>query len=143
MAFQGKNPYPRGNFAIIADYLEEIALILANERGLFPVSSEENGNQDIEVTATAVVSLDVPINAVSGSIFFEADPITLATDREIIVRFNENGADPTKDTGRSWGHRDIFNPTGVEVLKNLRFIGVGTDKVHKLRIQFYQTAQEK
>lgn len=140
MAEQKKNPYPRKNFTIIADYLEEIALILANERGLAPISEQDNGYEDIDVDDQDVKPLTVPDSAVSASIFFEADPS--ATNKDCIIRFKENGADPAIDSGQGWGHKDIFNPTGKDVLDNLKFIGVEAGKTHKLRVQYYATVQE-
>lgn len=139
MAEQKKNPYPRKNFAVVADYLEEIALILANERGLVPIDETENGYEDIDVDDQNVQQLTVPDDAVSASIFFEADPT--ATVKDIVVRFKENGADPATDSGQYYGHGDIFNPTGKNILDNLRFIGTEAGKTTKLRVQYYQTAQ--
>ena len=139
MLGQQRNPYPRQNFAIVADYLEEIALILANERGFIPISEGDRGYEDIDVDNRGVQPLTVPELAVSASIFFEADPT--ATMKDMIVRFKENGTDPTTDSGQYYGHGDIFNPTGKNILDRLRFIGIERGKTTKLRVQYYATAQ--
>jgi len=140
MAQQRKNPYPRNNFSIVADYLEEIALLLANERGLFPITEENGGYQDIPITNKVAQSLSVPEKAVSASIFIEADAAT--TKKENIIRIKENGASPTTESGQLWGHKEKFHPAGKPLLEKLRFIGIQNDRTHYLRVQYYATGQD-
>jgi hypothetical protein len=138
MAEQRKNPYPRKNFSIVADYLEEIALILGKERGLEPIN-DENGYEDVKINGREAISLKVPENAVSASIYVEAEEPTKSKD--IIIRFKENGDKPTSKSGQALEHKAILKPVGKNILDSLKFIGIEEKKKHTLRVQYYQSVQ--
>jgi len=68
-----KSPYPHGNYATTEDFLEEIVLVLGNERGKNPILESKGGYEDITVDDTTIEPLTVPIGAVSATISIEAD----------------------------------------------------------------------
>ena len=140
MANQKKNPYPHSNFSILMDYMEELVLIAANERGLIPIAEEDDGYEDLVVDDSEVKNLTVPDNAVSATIMVEADESAASKVR--VVRYKTNGTDPTDSSGFGLGDNDIYEPTGKTNLDNLRFIGIEDGKSHTLRIQYYKTAQK-
>ena len=139
MANQKKNPYPHNNFSILMDYVEELVLLSANERGLIPISEEVDGYQDLVVDHSEVKNLTVPDDAVSATIMVEADDSSTSKGR--VVRYKKNGTDPTDSSGFGLGDNDIYEPAGKVNLDNLRFIGIEDGKSHTLRIQYYKTAQ--
>jgi hypothetical protein len=139
MANQKKNPYPHNNFSILMDYVEELVLLSANERGLIPISEEDDGYQDLVVDHSEVKNLTVPDNAVSATIMVEADDSSTSKGR--VIRYKKNGIDPTDSSGFGLGDNDIYEPAGKVNLDNLRFIGIEDGKSHTLRIQYYKTAQ--
>ena len=140
MANQKKNPYPHNNFSILMDYVEELVLIAANERGLVPIAEEDEGYQDLVVDQSEAKSLTVPDEAVSATIMVEAAEGTASMKR--VVRYKKNRADPTDSSGFGLGDNDIYEPAGKLNLDSLRFIGIEEGKSHTLRIQYYETAQK-
>ena len=139
MADQKKNPYPNLNSAIILDYLEQLVLLVSKEKGLVAISEANGGYEDLQINDAMAYALTVPVDAVSASIFFEADPTT--ADQSCIIRFKENGTDPTGNSGQGFGHKDIFNPAGKSTLDMLRFIGIEAGKTHTIRVQYFTTTQ--
>ncbi|WP_010182420.1 hypothetical protein [Aquimarina agarilytica] len=136
-----KRPFPRGNTADILNYLEELILLQAKEEGYFPISEALGGYQDIEITATQAVSLQVPQKAVSAVLVLEADSTSSSFVR--IVRFKENGSAPTASSGFALGDNDIYSIVGKNNLENFKVIGIEKDKKHIGRIQFFETNQFK
>lgn len=64
-----------------------------------------------------------------------------ATDSSAVLRFKENGSNPSINSGFGLGNQDIFELVGTENLKRFRVIGIQNDGTPVLRIQFYKTAQ--
>ncbi|WP_010520485.1 hypothetical protein [Aquimarina agarivorans] len=136
-----KTPYPRGNSATILNYLEELILINAKEQGQFPMAEEAGGYQDLEVSGMEVVQLTVPEFAVSALLIVEADVTAKILHR--VIRFKENGALPTENSGFGLGDNDAYTIIGKQNLDQFRCIGIEADKKHFLRIQYYKTAQQQ
>lgn len=138
MSWQQKAPYPRGNSATILDYLEELVLISASERGLVPISEDEGGYEDIDIAFAKAEKLTVPEYAVSAMIVVETDA---NAKNQRAVRFKENGTDPTSNSGIGLGDNDIYNITGPHNLKQFRCIATEDGITHILRVQYYKSAQ--
>lgn len=138
MSWQQKAPYPRGNSAAILDYLEELVLISANERGLVPISEDEGGYEDVDIAFAKAEKLTVPENAVSAMIVVETDA---NANNHRAVRFKENGTDPTSNSGIGLGDNDIYNITGSPNLTQFRCIATEDGLTHILRVQYYKSAQ--
>ncbi len=150
------NPYPNGNFALMLDFLEELITIVGKEKGLVAISEENKGYQDIIFSRNEVKELDPPENAVSATIMIEklADlqqPDTLDTvievsdtseavaDDSILIRFKENGSDPSNESGFGLGHNDIYELVGATNLRAFRAINIASNVA--LRVQYYKTGQ--
>ena len=152
------NPYPNGNFALMLDFLEELITIVGKEKGLVAISEEDKGYQDIIFSRNEVKELDPPENAVSATIIIEklADlqqPDTLDTaveivstdnseviaDGSILIRFKENGTNPSIESGFGLGHNDIYELVGATNLKAFRAINIASNVA--LRVQYYKTGQ--
>lgn len=131
------NHFPNNNNAVSEDYLEELIRILGKERGNVPVPQSEGGYMDVELKDGAVISLTVPEEAVSALVMIEADPESERPNR--ILRFKENGSDPTLDSGFSLGDNDVYHICGHPNLKLFRAIGIDATKIHWIRIQFFKT----
>lgn len=69
------------------------------------------------------------------------DGNTMLTNNTVIMRFKENGASPTINSGFGLGNQDIFELVGAENLKQFKAMGVQKNGTPVLRIQFYKTAQ--
>ena len=136
-----KNPYPHGNIGILLNYVEELVLINAKERGLIPIPEEQSGYQDLKVLSTKGQHLHVPEEAVSATIMVEADQTAFQKNR--VIRFKENGTAPALNSGFALGDNDIYELIGKENLKNFSVIGIEESKTHFLRIQYYKTAQSQ
>lgn len=137
MPDQKQNPYPNRNFTSIADYLEELILIASKEKGLVAISDGEEGFQDVTLSSDKVKSLSFPRLAVSATIMVESD---LEAGNGIVMRFKENGGDPSGKSGFGLGHNDIYELSGRCSLNRFRAIAV-EDRQVTLRIQYYTTAQ--
>ena len=138
MSWQQKAPYPRGNSATILDYLEELVLISANERGLVPISEDEGGYEDIDIAFAKAEKLIVPEYAVSAMIVVETDA---NAKNQRAVRFKENGTNPTSNSGIGLADNDIYNITGQDNLTQFRCIATEDGVKHILRVQYYKSAQ--
>lgn len=136
-----KSPYPRGNSATILNYLEELILLIAKEQGQSLIPEEANGYQDIEITAVAIQKLTVPDTAISALVMIEADSSSQIVHR--VIRFKENGAAPTVNSGFGLGDNDVYTIIGKQNLDNFRAIGIESAKKHLLRVQYYKTAQQQ
>ncbi len=166
-----KQTYPqRRNSATILNYLEELVLINAKEVGLVPIDQNTNGYQDIPLPFGRIVSLEVPVEAVSATIMVEQGVVEASTEpnkivsivatsrkkkrtppipalelpitnSSAVVRFKENGSNPSINSGFGLGNQDIFELVGSENLKKFRVIGIQKNGTPILRIQFYKTAQ--
>ncbi len=134
-----KNPYPHQNIGILLNYIEELVLISAKERGLIPIPERQGGYQDLKVLSSKAQSLRIPEEAVSATIMVEADQTIFQKNRAI--RFKENGAIPTSNSGFALGDNDIYTIVGKDNLTNFNVIGIEESKTHFLRIQYYKTAQ--
>jgi len=130
------NPYPNGNSTTIADFLEQLVLLVSHEIGSIPITGNE-GYQDVPIS-NEVISLNVPENAVSATIFIEGSN----NSNNALIRYKENGGDPTVNSGFEFYHRDIIRRSGRETLKQIRIIGLSNDSNSFLRIQFDKTAQK-
>lgn len=138
MSWQQKAPYPRGNSATILNYLEELVLISANERGLVPIQENEDGYEDINIAFAKAEKLNVPEQAVSAMIVVETE--ASAKNRRAI-RFKENGSDPTSKSGIGLGDNDIYTIAGYLNLTQFRCIATEDNVTHTLRVQYYKSAQ--
>ena len=65
----------------------------------------------------------------------------LQTDSSAVVRFKENGAAPSINSGFGLGNQDIFELVGERNLRNFKVVGIQEKATPVLRIQFYKTAQ--
>ena len=135
-----KTPFPRGNSAEILNYLEQLILIQSNEEGYFPISEALGGYQDVEI-GNQSVSIQVPELAVSAVIIIEADETCNTLHR--VVRFKENGTEPNSSSGFALGDNDMYSIIGKQNLEQFKIISIEADKIHKARIQFFETNQFK
>ena len=119
------------------DYLEELILIQSGENGRLTIPETEQGYQDLQVNDTEVVQLTIPENAISATISIEADGS--ATEKSRVVRFKENGSDPSANSGIALGDNDLYEITGLLNLESFRVIGVEVGKSHVIRVQYYQS----
>ena len=125
---------------MVADYLEEIALLLSKERPLQPIPESEGGYEDISVDYRAVQKLTVPAEAVSALIVLEADENTRRPSTAIRYKFN--GTPPTRTKGLSKGHMDTEHFVGFDTLNALGFISVEANRTHWVRVQYFRTTQK-
>ena len=65
----------------------------------------------------------------------------LQTDSSAVVRFKENGASPSINSGFGLGNQDIFELVGEKNLRKFKVVGIQENATPVLRIQFYKTAQ--
>ena len=138
--FNTKKPaYAHGNFSTTEDYLEEIALRLSGEVGKIVISEDDNGYEDITVDDTEVKGLTVPTGAVAAILSVEADNSTI--DKNKVIRFKENGSDPTATSGFALPTTIFPEIIGHENLINFKFIGIESGKTHTIRVQDYKTGQ--
>ena len=135
-----KTPFPRGNSAEILNYLEQLILIQSKEEGYFPIPEVLGGYQDVEI-GNQSVSIQVPELAVSAVIIIEVDETCSVLHR--VVRFKENGANPSPNSGFALGDNDMYSIIGKQNLEQFRIISIEADKIHKARIQFFETNQFK
>lgn len=135
-----KTPFPRGNSAEILNYLEQLILIQSKEEGYFPISEVLGGYQDVEIE-NQTVSLQVPEGAISAVLIIEADTTCNVLHR--VIRFKENGSDPSSTSGFALGDNDVYSIIGKQNLEKFRMVGVEVDKTHTARVQFFETNQFK
>ena len=119
------------------DYLEELILIQSGENGRFSIPETEQGYEDLTVSDAEVAQLTIPENAISATISIEAD--ASVTDKSKVIRFKENGSDPTASSGIAFGDNDLYEITGRWNLESFRVIGVEAGKSHIIRVQYYQS----
>ena len=119
------------------DYLEELILIQSGENGRLTIPETQQGYEDLAVTDAEVAQLTVPENAISATISIEAD--ASVTDKSRVIRFKENGSDPSANSGIALGDNDLYEITGRWNLESFRVVGVEAGKIHILRIQYYQS----
>ena len=62
-----------------------------------------------------------------------------ATEKSRVIRFKENGSDPSANSGIALGDNDLYEITGRWNLESFRVIGVEAGKSHVLRVQYYQS----
>lgn len=134
-----KSPYHRRNSAEILNYLEELILVQSKEEGFLPISEQEGGYYDLLIDGNEAKQLVVPQEAVSAVIVVEADASSTSFQR--VVRFKENGSDPTANSGFALGENDMYSIIGKQNLANFKVIGIENDKIHTLRGQFFKTRQ--
>ncbi|HAP69921.1 MAG TPA: hypothetical protein DCR04_09395 [Flavobacteriales bacterium] len=132
-----KNAYRNGNASSMLDYLEELILIQSGENGRLTIPETEQGYEDLAVTDMEVAQLTIPENGISATISIEADGS--AAEKSRVVRFKENGSDPTASSGIALGENDLYEITGRWNLENFRVIGIEAGKSHVLRVQYYQS----
>jgi len=132
-----KNAYRNGNASSMLDYLEELILIQSGENGRLTIPETEQGYEDLPVSDTEVAQLSIPENAISATISIEADGS--AAEKSRVVRFKENGSDPTASSGIALGENDLYEITGRWNLESFRVIGVEAGKSHIIRVQYYQS----
>jgi len=132
-----KNSYRNGNASSMLDYLEELILIQSGENGRLTIPETEQGYEDLTVSDTEVAQLSVPENSISATISIEAD--ATSTEKSRVVRFKENGSDPSANTGIALGDNDLYEISGRWNLESFRIIGIEAGKSHVLRIQYYQS----
>lgn len=132
------NPYPNGNFATTEDILEEIALVISEEKSRQPISETNGGFENVTVNDTAVVNLTIPTDAISADISVEADATALSKAK--VIRFKENGSNPSTSSGFPFGE-GIFKVIGKNNLNNFKIIGIEAGKSHTLQVQYYKTVQ--
>lgn len=135
-----KTPFPRGNSAEILNYLEQLILIQSKEEGYFPISEKLGGYQDVEI-GNQTVSLQVPEGAISAVLIIEADTTCNVLHR--VIRFKENGTDPSSISGFALGDNDMYSIVGKQNLEQFRMINIEADKKHMARVQFFETNQFK
>lgn len=137
MGLQTKaNPYPNGNFALMLDFLEELISIAGKEKGLMAISEVNQGYEDILFENDTVQLLNFPKQAVSATIMVEQ---LSGVTGGILVRFKENGSDPSGDTGFGLGHQDVFEVHGAANLALFRAVSLVERVV--LRVQYYQSGK--
>lgn len=134
-----RNAYRRGNASSMLDYLEELILIQSGENGRFTISETEQGYEDLSVNDTEVAQLTIPENAISATISIEAD--ASVSDKARVIRFKENGSDPSANSGIALGDNDLYEISGRWNLESFRAIGIEAGKSHVLRVQYYQSPQ--
>jgi len=132
-----KNAYRNGNASSMLDYLEELILIQSGENGRLTIPETEQGYEDLAVTDMEVAQLTIPENGISATISIEADGS--AAEKSRVVRFKENGSDPSANSGIALGDNDLYEITGRWNLESFRVIGVEAGKSHIIRVQYYQS----
>ncbi|WP_299243020.1 hypothetical protein [uncultured Aquimarina sp.] len=102
----------------------------------------EKGKEDIIIDPDPDETISV---ATITKIRVSKQPIPVlelpSTDSSAVLRFKENGSNPSINSGFGLGNQDIFELVGTENLKKFRVIGIQNDGIPVLRIQFYKTAQ--
>jgi len=86
-----------------------------------------------------VAQSTIPENAISATISIESD--ASVTDKSRVIRFKENGSNPSANSGIALGDNDLYEITGRWNLESFRVIGIEAGKNHVLRVQYYQSPQ--
>lgn len=76
-----------------------------------------------------------PAEARYAIIVAEADPAQ--TDKNVIVRFREDGYDPNPSGGMPLGHMGVYEVRGKENMERIRFVGTEPGRNTLLQVQFY------
>lgn len=95
-----------------------------------PDDEDENRNS-LQVSRKKEIELETSFNN------------TTLVNNGVVMRFKENGALPTVNSGFGLGNQDVFELVGAENLKQFKAMGVQRKGTPILRIQFYKTAQFK
>ncbi|MFY0689139.1 MAG: hypothetical protein JXQ90_18360 [Cyclobacteriaceae bacterium] len=130
------NPYPYGNFALTLDFLEELISIVSKEKGLVAIPESAGGYEDIVYDDFIAASLNPPDEAVSATIMVEN---LSGSSTEPLIRFKENGTDPTTTSGFPLSHGDIFELIGYDNLRTFRALNLNDDIA--IRVQYYRSAK--
>lgn len=132
-----KNAYRNGNASSMLDYLEELILIQNGENGRFSISEPENSFEVIEISNNEFKKLNVPENSIAATISIESDVNSSNFYR--VIRFKENGAEPSLMSGIALGDNDIYEITGKHNLEQFKIIGIEPEKTHRIQIQYYHS----
>ncbi|WP_035085306.1 hypothetical protein [Aquimarina latercula] len=113
---------------------EAVSATLMVEEGIVTIITDPDPDETESIVATVEVdkskrSLALNLNELS------------CTNSSAVIRFKENGSQPSINSGFGLGNGDIFELVGATNLKNFRAIGVQQNATPVIRIQFYKTAQ--
>jgi len=93
------------------------------------------GYVTVEVTDALIATLTIPENARYTIMVIEADPSQ--SNKDIVVRFREDGEDPTSVEGMPLGDLGVYEVKGTENMQRFKIIGVEVGKQNIVRIQFF------
>lgn len=138
MINQKENPYPNGNFSIVADYLEELIKVTSGDDGAVPIPESENGYEEIDFGGGGAAKLNIPPLAVSAEVTVES---ATEIQSDIVVRYKENGSDPTAFSGIGLGHKQTHKVANRCLLNIFRVIPANPTFDLFVRVQYFTTDQ--
>jgi len=89
----------------------------------------------IMVDDEAVRSFNIPVEARYAMLITESDPNQ--NNKDLIIRFREDGSNPSADEGMPLGDMGVYEVKGKENMSQFRMIGIEAGKQHKVRVQFF------
>jgi hypothetical protein len=133
----GISRYRSGNPSSPNDYLEEIILLNSGEHGKVNFSEEDDGFEEVILNDGTVKDLDnAPENTGCATIQFEVNSGT-PTDARKIVRFKENGSNPTASEGFVLGDGDILYVNGYDNIPKFKMIRTESSVEVKATVQYH------
>lgn len=125
-------PLPFGRVLSLEVPEEAVSATMMIEKGVDNIIVDPDPDETVSIVARSNKKKRTP------SIPMLELPIT---NSSAVLRFKENGSNPSIISGFGLGNQDIFELVGTENLKRFRVIGVQKNGTPVLRIQFYKTAQ--
>lgn len=80
-------------------------------------------------------ALSIPEHARYALMIVEADP--LQYDKDLVVRFCEDGQNAQADFGMPLGHMGVYEVKGSGNMDRFTIIGIELGRHHKVRIQYF------
>ena len=127
--------------AAVIELLGNLIDFLSGKSSLTALPSAGGGFQSITINDNTTVKhissvfIFPDASAKVAIISIEADPNSTNLNR--VVRFLENGSDPTTTSGLALGDNDIYKIEGLIQIFKFRIIGIESGKTHIVRIQLY------
>jgi hypothetical protein len=93
------------------------------------------GYDTLVVDSANVGTLTIPENARYALLVVESD--ANQNNRDIVLRFREDGEDPTTEEGMPLGDLGVYEVKGTENMQRFKIVGIEQERIHKIRIQFF------
>jgi hypothetical protein len=93
------------------------------------------GYDTLVVDNANIGTLTIPEDARYAMLVVESD--ANQNNKDIVLRFREDGEEPTADDGIPLGDLGVYEVKGIENMQRFKIVGIEQERIHKIRIQFF------